>query len=909
MKLHLGRALDLYLLLEILFLASCDPATPILIDPAVSLAQYPLVRIASADKSVSWNDSTQFSFSQDFWLGIHEVTQEEFQTVMGYLPKIDESNRGAQLPVTNVSMIEAILFCNALSLRDGLDTIYQYTDLYRDGDLIYDLEGFEVNLKGHGYRLPLESEWIFAASGGESALYPWGNDSAVYPSYAWMSTNGEGLVHEGCLKKKTLGVCDLLGNVLEMVEGWYGEIPAGDLNNFAGSLNPNSMGERIVKGGSFRHGIKTSGWKNRQDFYSVNLSVAQEYLGFRVARGSIDDPTYDQELAAQHSARLNVKARKAEIEDFFGTRNVRLVAVNGISQKVETLNFNSAYVSWIEKPSSVTPCHPSISPDGKRVIFGTRSEGQTGQSNLWMYQSFSDDQEQPLELLGWQGAIPRWWIDPALGDTFVMAVSGAQANSDSMQWLQEQTFSYALDGGFKRVFAQGSFSGGFSSDGRWMVSAFTKLRVLDQTTGEIQTFFVSPQNGKNSEGSTQVCNASVKPGVDPQILFLDFGYPETSSLTGNSYGVHEFLFVMNATTGEVVDTLQVPSEWSAWEYPEWSNRSDYAVSVVSDEQGDQSALLAIRMSDHKKLLLATGESILTPMLWVGSPADDSSLPDSAGQYMMPRVVHTQVLGQQLTRYWERYENLTGVVLGSSRSFHGINPDGLNQGDFQNLALPFSGGLYSAMQMLEYPLHHSPQLNTVVWGFDIDLLSFSQQEDWISRFGTSWGAQYDINHMDDSITEEFKQNVVWYALEDEDPTYTDKGFMPRLVLYAPWEPSPFTPWIAHPHEADTVFVKIAECLHRLDSLQIRVLFVLMPQNTKDSPYYALYGPPQGLEQTYLDKLQELQHQYPRTVKILDLHQNGNHNLPLEYFSDTDHLLSQGSQWATAQIDSALKEWKK
>lgn len=141
-----------------------------------------------------------------FWLGVYEVTQEQYESVMGTNPS---RYVGERRPVEYVSWLDAVRFANAMSEREGLEPCYD-----DDGDAL------SANVTScDGYRLPTNAEWEQAARGIVSEA----TDRTTLQSVAWVETNALGKHHEiGTKGGSEEGMFDLIGNVSEWVhEGQY----------------------------------------------------------------------------------------------------------------------------------------------------------------------------------------------------------------------------------------------------------------------------------------------------------------------------------------------------------------------------------------------------------------------------------------------------------------------------------------------------------------------------------------------------------------------------------------------------------------------------------------------------------------------------------------------------------------
>ncbi len=158
--------------------------------------------------------------TRPFYLGVHEVKQAEYLSVMGVNPSVFSAKGQGQdrvvgrstahYPVENVSWLDAVRFCNTLSEKERLKPFYQI-----DGETVR-----VPDWSGTGYRLPTEAEWESACRAGATSRYYFGDDPSVIGRYAWFKDNSGGTTHPVCLlRPNDSGLYDMLGNVWE----WCGD--------------------------------------------------------------------------------------------------------------------------------------------------------------------------------------------------------------------------------------------------------------------------------------------------------------------------------------------------------------------------------------------------------------------------------------------------------------------------------------------------------------------------------------------------------------------------------------------------------------------------------------------------------------------------------------------------------------
>jgi formylglycine-generating enzyme required for sulfatase activity len=197
----------------------------------------------------------QVTLTHSLYVSKHEVTQGEWQSVMGWN---DSYFRGAIRPVERVTWFDCIAYCNRRSAAEGLDSIYVMTGRRLDGVNIYEADSVACDWAKSGYRLLTEAEWEYTCRAGNPMAFCNGpitnvgsacGDDPGLDYVGWYCGNSGHESHDtGGRAPNYWGLYDMHGNVMEWCWDLYGSYPSGPIWDPLGAA---SGSDRVLRGGSW----------------------------------------------------------------------------------------------------------------------------------------------------------------------------------------------------------------------------------------------------------------------------------------------------------------------------------------------------------------------------------------------------------------------------------------------------------------------------------------------------------------------------------------------------------------------------------------------------------------------------------------------------------------------------------
>ena len=219
----------------------------------------------------------QIELQRPFYVATHELTEAQFY------------GTGSNLPVVNLTWEQVAIFCNKLSMTEGLTPFYST----KNGRI----SGFDP--KADGYRLISEAEWEFLARAyrrPKQTIFPWGDDAVVPPNVGNLAGNKakpasdsyiagyqdgfSELAPAKSFPADQSGLYDFVGNVSEWTNDSYMFTPPPSDKIETDPLGQYSAGSHVIKGANFRSASRTE----LRAAFRDGSDAPRDDVGFRLAR-------------------------------------------------------------------------------------------------------------------------------------------------------------------------------------------------------------------------------------------------------------------------------------------------------------------------------------------------------------------------------------------------------------------------------------------------------------------------------------------------------------------------------------------------------------------------------------------------------------------------------------------------
>ncbi len=195
------------------------------------------------------NNQHKVTLTKDFYIGVFEVTQAQWEKVMKATPS-NFKDVGKDAPVEQVSWDDCQNFMKELNTKNSSSLVF---------------------------RLPTEAEWEYTCRGGKSSKDFEYSGSKNLDEVAWFKDNSGGKTHPvGKKKANELGLYDMSGNVWEWCQDWFGDYPKETVKDPIGAQ---SGSLRVYRGGAW--GNDAGGCRSASRF-SYAPSYRNSDLGLRL---------------------------------------------------------------------------------------------------------------------------------------------------------------------------------------------------------------------------------------------------------------------------------------------------------------------------------------------------------------------------------------------------------------------------------------------------------------------------------------------------------------------------------------------------------------------------------------------------------------------------------------------------
>ena len=878
-------------------------------------------------------------FTYTFFIDNCAVTQKQYLQVMGLSSGSNPALQnpygiGDSFPIYNVTWYQAALYCNTRSKAQGYDTVYSYTAVCQTGQTCpYVLENLAIHYDRFGYRLPTEAEWEFACRAGTSTDYYWGNDTTGAANYAWFSDNATNACHPvGNKLPNAFGLYDMAGNVSQWVNDQFGQYPSQPCVDPIGPVSLSeeqflSSGQRPVRGGSWKTGTSFLRSSCRKYEYPTPADIIAEYIGFRTVLGAFFPQAEDTSKPVIDTSGITVPNTVAsDLIRVVGTSSIKCVFTKGV------INPRLYYIDFSESGHLAHPLNdslvvhdPTISPNGKYTAYSTNTWGFTGQSIATIRPLSSTSNTMARTPSGDAVFLPKWWTDPASGDTFVVYVNSA-SQDQSASWKQEKTFRRQIVGGAfsgspEVLCDTGSFYGGLSANGRFLATGYKNAFAFNLLTNDLYWYFLPPINGLSD--TIQVCNVSISPQIDrpDEIMFLDFGSNgKSSSVVGKPYGLHSIIFTCNSslTSTDAIRWYEVPSGFNQWNEVKWSNHPNFGAAIApSAADQDETSIFVINLTTKECLNIAYGKNLNDAYIWI----DPIALPQQADPYIdfacydVPVASGGQMaLTEKLKLFWSQRNILQCVFVGGSPTLFGIDPSYIKQVKAINMGTYSTPPITGFTLVQNYALKQISGLTIVAMGLDPGQIpSYNLTDPYLAGLSRAIGYEFDKNNnfWQNGLPAAIINKIASFDSSSSWPDFYSTGFTTQKASNG-WEPT-LVDGGDYDFENDTIqrnFSIFKTLADTCAAHAIHLLVIEFPESPgyKQTNNIGRLGPSRLTYQEIVARLRSIEQANPY-FHFYDANMYGDHDYADSEALDCNHLGYLGARKMSMRVDSLFSIYLK
>lgn len=306
------------------------------------------------------------SFNHDWYMGKFEVTQLQYEAIMGYNPS-NSSCKGSNRPVDSVSWKDAEVFINKLNEK---------------------FKGRKLK-----FRLPTEAEWEYACRAGTKTAYFFGETITNDQAHFGDNTTKVASMPVGSFKPNTFGLYDMHGNVQEWCEDVYGDYKDAPNDGKAPTPKPLRQGstECVLRGGHWSAG---EGELRAAHRAHINQATTSSHNGIRVVcEGTVGGMRPDDSPAIEPDPVPAPVVKGDELAFDLGDKiKLEVIKINAKGQKF-------LMGSPLDEPARVLIPLPGTSPIEERN-FDFELQHAVSFNHDWYMGKYEVTQEQYKAIMG-----------------------------------------------------------------------------------------------------------------------------------------------------------------------------------------------------------------------------------------------------------------------------------------------------------------------------------------------------------------------------------------------------------------------------------------------------------------------------------------------------------------------------